>query len=146
MKMFSHQIKVDKREPATLTAELTYLEYEVDKCKLKAGDFEGQHVIGEIKRNGTNNDFFQSILDKRILNQPKKMIQKKKKPFVLVAGDPADIIFSRGKSSSTQLRQEMQSIKGKYRLIYYFFFDNVGIYSLGEVIITLDVFDRIDQS
>ena len=90
MKIFTHQIKVDKREPATLTAELTYLEYEVDNCTLKAGDFEGQYVIGEIKRNSTNNDFFQSILDKRIFNQPKKMLQTKKKPFILVAGDPAD--------------------------------------------------------
>ena len=83
-------IKVDMREPAMLTIELTYLEYEVENRYLKSGDFEGQYVIGEIKRNGTNNDFFQSILDKRIFNQPKKMLQTKKKPFILVAGDPAD--------------------------------------------------------
>ena len=69
------KIKVDTREPATLTAELTYLEYEVENCRLNAGDFEGQYVIGAIKRNETNNDFFQSILDKRIFNQPKKMLQ-----------------------------------------------------------------------
>ena len=47
-------------------------------------------VIGEIKRNGTNKDFFHSIIDKRIFNQPKKMLLTEKKPFMLVAGDPAD--------------------------------------------------------
>ncbi len=69
---------------------MTYLGYEVENKRLPAGDFEGQYVIGEIKRNGTNNDFFHSIIDKRIFNQPKRMLLTGKKPFMLVAGDPAD--------------------------------------------------------
>ena len=81
---------LDTREPATLTAEMAYLGYEVENKRLTAGDFEGSYVIGEIKRNGTNNDFFNSIIDKRIFNQPKRMLLTGKKPFILVAGDPAD--------------------------------------------------------
>jgi len=60
------------------------------EVELRAGDFEGQYTIGEIKRCDTNNDFFNSILDRRIFNQPKKMLQTGKKCFMIVSGEPAD--------------------------------------------------------
>jgi len=83
-------VLVDNREPPALTAELTYFRLEVENTRLKAGDFEGQYTIGEIKRCGTNNDFFNSILDRRIFNQPKRMLQTGKKCFMIVSGEPAD--------------------------------------------------------
>ena len=83
-------IKIDNREPDLLPTELSYLGYEVEYERLAAGDFEGKYIIGEIKRNGTANDFFNSIIDKRVFNQPKKMLQTGKKVFMIVAGDPAD--------------------------------------------------------
>ncbi len=57
-------IRVDNREPATLTAELTYLGYKVENVLLKAGDFEGETIIGEIKRE---KDFYNSIVTKYTL-------------------------------------------------------------------------------
>lgn len=80
-------IRVDNREPATLTAELTYLGYQVENVNLKAGDFEGKTIIGEIKRD---NDFYQSIVDQRIYYQPQKMLKTGKQCFWILAGDPTD--------------------------------------------------------
>lgn len=80
-------IRVDNREPATLTARLTYLGYQVENLTLKAGDFEGKTIIGEIKRE---TDFYRSIVDQRIYYQPQKMIQTGKECYWIIAGDPTD--------------------------------------------------------
>ena len=80
-------IRVDNREPATLTVELTYLGYQVENMLLKAGDFEGETIIGEIKRE---KDFYNSIVDKRAYYQPKKMLRTGKKCYWIIAGDPTD--------------------------------------------------------
>ena len=80
-------IRVDNREPATLTAELTYLGYKVENVLLKAGDFEGETIIGEIKRE---KDFYNSIVDKRAYYQPKKMLRTGKKCYWIIAGNPTD--------------------------------------------------------
>ncbi|UCE14008.1 MAG: hypothetical protein JSV04_02230 [Candidatus Heimdallarchaeota archaeon] len=81
------RIQVDAREPAILTAELTYLGYQVENVQLEAGDFQGKNIIGEIKRN---NDFYQSIIDERIYYQPQKMRQTGKECYWILAGDPTD--------------------------------------------------------
>ncbi len=80
-------IRIDNREPAMLTAELTYFGYQVENTLLKAGDFGGKTIIGEIKRN---KDFYQSIVDQRIYYQPQKMLQTGKQCFWILAGDPTD--------------------------------------------------------
>lgn len=80
-------IRVDNREPATLTARLTYLGYQVENLTLKTGDFEGETIIGEIKRD---TDFYRSIVDQRIYYQPQRMIQTGKQCYWIIAGDPTD--------------------------------------------------------
>ena len=81
------RILVDTREPAILTAELTYLGYQVENVRLAAGDFQGKTIIGEIKRD---TDFYQSIIDQRIYYQPQKMQQTGKECYWILAGNPAD--------------------------------------------------------
>ncbi len=85
--MKKNTIRIDNREPAILTAELTYLGYQVENALLKAGDFEGKTIIGEIKRN---KDFYDSIVDQRIYYQPKKMPRTGKKCYWILAGNPTD--------------------------------------------------------
>ncbi|UCG02707.1 MAG: ERCC4 domain-containing protein [Candidatus Heimdallarchaeota archaeon] len=80
-------IRIDNREPAILTVELTYLGYQVENLFLETGDFEGRTIIGEIKRD---KDFYQSILDQRIYYQPQRMIRTGKQCFWILAGDPTD--------------------------------------------------------
>jgi hypothetical protein len=58
--MKKNTIRIDNRESAILTVELTYLGYDVENVFLKVGDFEGKTINGEIKRDA---DFYQSILD-----------------------------------------------------------------------------------
>ena len=65
--MKKNTIRIDNRESAILTAELTYLGYQEENVLLEAGDFEGKTIIGEIKRD---KDFYQSIVDQRIYYQP----------------------------------------------------------------------------
>lgn len=68
--MKRNTIRIYNRESAILTAELTYLGYEVENVFLEVGDFEGKTIIGEIKWDA---DFYQSILDQRIYYQPEKI-------------------------------------------------------------------------
>jgi len=79
-----HSILLDDREPLQLAIEMEKYGYEVDIKRLKTGDFEGQTSIGEIKRG---DDFFASIVDKRLINQAKKMHQTGKERFLILAGE-----------------------------------------------------------
>ena len=76
--MRKNTIRIDNRESAILTAELTYLGYNVENVFLEAGDFEGKRIIGEIKRE---KDFCQSIVDQRIYYQPEKLLRTRKQCF-----------------------------------------------------------------
>ena len=81
--MSSSTILVDKREPAILAYELGKIGYNVEHEYLPAGDVESPTAIVEIKRE---KDFYNSIIDKRIFNQPKKMNRTGKKGFIILAG------------------------------------------------------------
>ncbi|MFX0209137.1 MAG: ERCC4 domain-containing protein [Candidatus Hodarchaeota archaeon] len=85
--MKKNTIRIDNRESAILTAELTYLGYTVENVFLEVGDFEGKTIIGEIKRDA---DFYQSIVDQRIYYQPEKMLRTGKQCFWILAGDPTN--------------------------------------------------------
>jgi ERCC4-type nuclease len=85
--MKKNTIRIDNRESAILTVELTYLGYNVETMFLEVGDFEGKTIIGEIKRD---KDFYQSIVDQRIYYQPEKMLQTGKQCFWILAGDPTN--------------------------------------------------------
>jgi ERCC4-type nuclease len=78
-------IRVDNRESAILTAELTYLGYQVENLFLDIGDFESDYIIGEIKRE---NDFYRSIADQRIYYQPERMVKTGKQCYWILAGNP----------------------------------------------------------
>ena len=65
-----HSVRIDDREPNQLAIEIEKYGHEVEVKRLKTGDFEGKTSIGEIKRG---EDFFASIVDRRIINQAKKM-------------------------------------------------------------------------
>ena len=80
-------VTVDDREPPQLVDELADLGYEVEVKHLTKGDFEGTTTIGEIKRG---NDFFSSIVDRRIFNQAKKMHSTGKERFLIIAGNLED--------------------------------------------------------
>ncbi len=80
-------VTIDDREPDQLVDALAELGYEVEVKRLKAGDFEGKTTIGEIKRG---EDFFSSIVDKRYINQAKKMHQTGKERFFIIAGNLTD--------------------------------------------------------
>lgn len=80
-------VTIDDREPDQLVDALADLGYEVEVKRLKAGDFEGKTTIGEIKRG---EDFFSSIVDKRYINQAKKMHQTGKEQFFIIAGNLTD--------------------------------------------------------
>ncbi len=64
--------------------------HEVEIKRLNTGDFEGQTSIGEIKRG---EDFFASIVDRRLINQAKKMHQTGKQRFLILAGNMSDERF-----------------------------------------------------
>jgi ERCC4-type nuclease len=81
------QVTIDDREPSQLVDELAELGYEVAVKRLTKGDFEGTTTIGEIKRG---EDFFSSIVDKRIFNQTKKMHTTGKERFLIIAGNLTD--------------------------------------------------------
>ena len=78
-------IYIDNRESAILTVELIHLGYQVENVYLKAGDFESDYIIGEIKRE---NDFYRSIADQRIYYQPEKMLKTGKQCYWILAGNP----------------------------------------------------------
>ena len=81
------QVTIDDREPIQLIDELAELGYEVEVKRLSRGDFEGTTTIGEIKRG---EDFFSSIVDKRLSNQAKKMHSTGKERFLIIAGNLTD--------------------------------------------------------
>lgn len=54
---------------------------------MKGRDFEGPTTVGEIKRG---DDLFNSILDKRLVNQAKIMHSTGKQRFLILAGDLGD--------------------------------------------------------
>ncbi len=85
-----HSVRLDDREPNQLAIELEKYGHEVEVKRLKTGDFEGQTSIGEIKRG---EDFFASIVDRRIINQAKKMHQTGKRRFLILAGNMSDERF-----------------------------------------------------
>jgi ERCC4-type nuclease len=80
-------ITVDDRESPQLVDELAELWYEVEVKRLTKGDFEGTTTIGEIKRG---EDFFSSIVDKRIFNQAKQMHSTGKERYLIMAGNLTD--------------------------------------------------------
>lgn len=80
-------VTVDDREPPQLTDALVDLGYEVAVKRLTKGDFEGNTTIGEIKRG---EDFFSSIVDRRLFNQAKKMHSTGKEVFLIIAGNLTD--------------------------------------------------------
>ncbi|MFX1286565.1 MAG: hypothetical protein ACFFB5_23210 [Promethearchaeota archaeon] len=63
--MKKNTIRINNREPAILTAELTYLGYQVENVLLEAGDFEG-------KTNFLNRIFIISPIQK----SPQPLVQK----------------------------------------------------------------------
>ena len=85
-----HSILLDDREPLQLAIEMEKYGHEVEVKRLKTGDFEGKTSIGEIKRG---EDFFASIVDRRIINQAKKMHQTDKERFLILAGNMSDERF-----------------------------------------------------
>ncbi len=80
-------VLLDDREPSQLVDALADLGYEVEVKRLTTGDFEGKTTIGEIKRG---EDFFSSIVDRRYINQAKKMHQTGKERFFIIAGNLTD--------------------------------------------------------
>ncbi|MHA2227096.1 MAG: hypothetical protein ACXAC8_17910 [Candidatus Hodarchaeales archaeon] len=70
--------RIDNRESAILTAELTYLGYHVENVYLETVDFESDYIIGEIKRE---NDFYQSIADQQIYYQPDYIVKTGKQCY-----------------------------------------------------------------
>ncbi len=85
-----HSVWLDDREPNQLAIEVEKYGHEVEVKRLKTGDFEGKTSIGEIKRG---EDFFASIVDRRIINQAKKMHQTGKQRFLILAGNMSDERF-----------------------------------------------------
>jgi len=85
-----HSILLDDREPIQLAIEMEKYGHEVEVKRLKTGDFEGKTSIGEIKRG---DDFFASIVDRRLINQAKKMHQTGKERFLILAGNMSDERF-----------------------------------------------------
>ena len=85
-----HSILLDDREPNQLAIEVEKYGHEVEIKRLKTGDFEGKTSIGEIKRG---DDFFASIVDRRMINQAKKMHQTGKDRFLILAGNMSDERF-----------------------------------------------------
>ena len=80
-------VTVDDRESPQLVDELAELGYEVLVKHLTIGDFEGKTTIGEIKRG---NDFFSSIVDKRLFNQAKRMHSTGKERYLIITGNLTD--------------------------------------------------------
>ncbi len=80
-------VLLDDREPRQLVDALADLGYEVEVKRLTTGDFEGKTTIGEIKRG---EDFFSSIVDRRYINQAKKMRQTGKERFFIITGNLTD--------------------------------------------------------
>ncbi len=80
-------VTLDDREPSQLVDALADLGYEVEVKRLTTGDFEGKTTIGEIKRG---EDFFSSIVDRRYINQAKKMHQTGKERYFIIAGNLTD--------------------------------------------------------
>jgi len=85
-----HSVWLDDREPNQLAIEVEKYGHEVEVKRLKTGDFEGKTSIGEIKRG---EDFFASIVDRRIINQAKKMHKTGKERFLILAGNMSDERF-----------------------------------------------------
>lgn len=80
-------VTVDDREPPQLVDAFADLGYEVEVKLLQIGDFEGKTTIGEIKRG---EGFFSSIVDRRYINQAKRMPQTGKERFFIIAGNLTD--------------------------------------------------------
>ena len=81
------QLTIDDREPPQLVDELTELGHEVEVKRLTKGDFEGTTTIGEIKRG---EDLFSSIVDRRLINQAKRMHSTGKERYLIIAGNLTD--------------------------------------------------------
>ena len=113
-------VLLDDREPNQLAIEVEEYGHEVEIKRLKTGDFEGQTSIGEIKRG---EDFFASIVDRRIINQAKKMHQTGKRRFLILAGNMSGIkrfsedrrCFQGGDTKNCLLRRQKRHIP--YRLL-----------------------------
>ncbi|MFW9856894.1 MAG: ERCC4 domain-containing protein [Candidatus Thorarchaeota archaeon] len=69
-------------EPDVLAMYLEQEGHTITRKALTGRDFEGHTIIGEIKRGG---DLFQSIRDRRFINQMKRMQESGKRPFVVLA-------------------------------------------------------------
>lgn len=80
-------VKLDVHEPVELVLAIEEYDIEVERQKMQGRDFEGPTTIGEIKRG---DDLFNSILDKRLINQAKIMHSTGKQRFLILAGDLGD--------------------------------------------------------
>ncbi|MFW9855775.1 MAG: helix-hairpin-helix domain-containing protein [Candidatus Thorarchaeota archaeon] len=77
-----------KKEPEILATYLEQYLHDVHRKVLEGRDFESATIIGEIKRT---EDMFNSVLDRRLINQAKKMwLKKGKRAFLIMAGVYSD--------------------------------------------------------
>jgi len=84
----SLSVLIDNREPLQLALAVEAYGYEVEFTCLHAGDFQGSTTIGEIKRG---DDFFNSIVDGRLVRQAQKMANTGKVGYLILAGNMADV-------------------------------------------------------
>jgi Fanconi anemia group M protein len=80
------KIIVDHREvPSGIIDELKLLDVEVEACQLKVGDFILSDRVG-VERKSVE-DFLQSIIDKRLMEQAKTLRETFERPVLILEGD-----------------------------------------------------------